>query len=722
MQVKNGVLIDIDDTDINKDGTFTFPKNVNAISENAFAHCDRLLSIIIPKTITYIDEWAFAYCKYLKEVRILSDITYIANECFLNCDSLETVILPPTTKEIGNSCFERCISLEEISIPECVTKINDSAFCDCENLKVVKLNKNIESIGLYAFRNCTSLENIEFSQNLKIIDSYAFLNCKSLEEIVIPESIQYIGEDAFFQSGISELSINNNKCEFDGSCFSSCHNLKSIKIPSKISFYKDEFYDCPNLKEITIDSQKIKIKEIVEKFYGNSIGEIIIALSSYNFNSAIKWPSHFLANLSNEERNKVLSPKSIKFFKEIYESYKDEFEKLSLENINNLYLFAYYIGCFDNETSIINRRETNVAQKSCDFLKRILDKKIINFNEFDYYFEDLEIKKYNPNFINFITQKKVIDGEEIYDNFEYLLSKGRYVSTILNSFDKIDKQKIIVNGLGKTNNHPTTKNKIESFIYYPSFRSMEEEDKELAETLSSQMNIREYQFLEAKKILKEAKKAPHHILKEELKEDINELKQKIINETKCSKTHLDLIFDKEFSYEWLDKHDIDNLMLGVYCDCCASITSTIQYGLNIMKSAMILDNEQNLVIRNYNNEIIAKATIYVNKKYGYAVFNDIELNTKYGNERFEDAVDHFEIREKIYATFKRGVNDFVKKYNEQNKIPITQVNVGWENNRLKQTLKKLEKESDVLLETPDYFKDAKNKQWIIYKKKEKKSV
>ena len=114
---------------------------------------------------------------------------------------------------------------------------------------------------------------------------------------------------------------------------------------------------------------------------------------------------------------------------------------------------------------------------------------------------------------------------------------------------------------------------------------------------------------------------------------------------------------------------------------------------------------------------IAKATIYVNKEKGYAVFNDIEMNRKYGNECEEDDESNNEQRIKIYKTFKRGINDFVKRYNEINSdVPITQVNVGWGYNRLKQVIRKLENKSENTLKALDSFRDAENEQWIVYKK------
>ena len=47
---------------------------------------------------------------------------------------------------------------------------------------------------------------------------------------------------------------------------------------------------------------------------------------------------------------------------------------------------------------------------------------------------------------------------------------------------------------------------------------------------------------------------------------------------------------------------------------------------------MALNCCQNLVIRNEEGTIIAKATIYVNKEQNYAVYNNIEVSLKYKNE------------------------------------------------------------------------------------------
>lgn len=740
MEVKNGVLIKVNNDDINEDGYFDSFEGINAIGEGAFSHCDKLTNILIPSEVTSIgkgafygcsnlcyvsiyaeiselEEDTFYCCSALKNIDLNDEITVIGDNCFAGCESLERIYLPIELKIIGNSAFEDCESLEDVYIPEKVEEIGERAFKNCVALKEINLDSKIKYIGREDFENCLALERVYFPSKLETINENAFSNCELLSEIDLPKTLEYIGYNAFSSSGLEKITFKGDNVETDYCSFSDCENLKTIVLNGEVKFGNDEFSNCNEIENVITSYCSYNLNNISEKFYGNNKSEIINLLSKIKYDSNIKWPIHLLANLDDDLLQKLITKKSTKYFMDIYKSYKDKFELMPIDDLNCLYKFAIYLGCFDNEICLINGRETNVAQKTCDFFKRVLDNKIIRLGEFRSYFDKLKVKKYNPDFVNFITQREKVDGEDVYSNLEYLISNNSQFSKVLNSFDEINKKKIVVNGMGRTNSKPTTKNKIESFINYPTYTSMEVEDKDLVEKLSLIMNVKKSNFEDAKRIIKDGKNARNHILNEELKQDINELKNKILDEISDTKVNLDKVFNEEFAYEWLDKHDIDNLILGVYCDCCASITSLVDYGRKIVETSIVNDDMQNLIIRNLNNEIIAKATIYVNKRYGYAVFNDIEVNTRYGNERFENEKSDYKVREKIYKTFKKGVDDFIKKYNEQNKIPITQVNIGWENNKLKQTIKRLENKSNLILDTPDCFKDAKKEQWIVYKKK-----
>ena len=109
-----------------------------------------------------------------------------------------------------------------------------------------------------------------------------------------------------------------------------------------------------------------------------------------------------------------------------------------------------------------------------------------------------------------------------------------------------------------------------------------------------------------------------------------------------------------------------------------------------MRASMILDNCQNLVIRNEEGKIIAKMTIYVYKDKGYAIINTSEINLNYLDE---------ESLKKVSNAFLRGVNAFVDKYNENNSIKLNQVNMGEYRNKLKTLLGNKEM---TLMESPNY--------------------
>ena len=153
---------------------------------------------------------------------------------------------------------------------------------------------------------------------------------------------------------------------------------------------------------------------------------------------------------------------------------------------------------------------------------------------------------------------------------------------------------------------------------------------------------------------------------------------------------------EEFTYDWLEKNDPDNFILGKLCSCCAHLEGL---GYGIMRASIIHPNIQNLVIRNRNNEIVAKSTLFVNPNEGYGVFNNIEVAE--------------EINQKdlplIYQKYILGVRAFAEAYNKEHKdIPLRILNVGMNLNDLVKELKINAKEADTLLKAINYEQYCKN--------------
>ena len=207
-----------------------------------------------------------------------------------------------------------------------------------------------------------------------------------------------------------------------------------------------------------------------------------------------------------------------------------------------------------------------------------------------------------------------------------------------------------------------------------------------------------------------SEKADAFIQIDKMSRDINAMKGSILSNL-CQTANV------EFAFDWLEKNDPQNFILGKLCSCCAHLEGV---GNGIMRASIILPNVQNLVIRNNQGKIIAKSTLYVNVEEGYGVFNNVEvdenINDSYKNE--------------IYNEYMRGVRRFAEEYNKEHPDkPLKQINVGMHLNDLEEQIHEHHNEADELLQAIDYSDystsvlgyagDSGMEQFIIWKADEK---
>ena len=230
-----------------------------------------------------------------------------------------------------------------------------------------------------------------------------------------------------------------------------------------------------------------------------------------------------------------------------------------------------------------------------------------------------------------------------------------------------------------------------------------------------------------------AKGVGEHILKKPLREatileSIEQIKAQTEGILSDSKSLIDQLYAKQFTFEMLSKYDPRNAIMGLYCSCCGTITSSF-YGSDIAKASVIAEDVQNLVVRDSKGEIVAKGTMYVNTEMGYAVFNDFEMNQRYregenGSGRYNTSTEsqkaHEHERDMIFDALMRGTRAFVQQWDEQHPDkPIMQVNVGMGYNRLKAQCERYKKATQNLSVPSEYsFQDAKSEQHVLYDRKE----
>lgn len=344
----------------------------------------------------------------------------------------------------------------------------------------------------------------------------------------------------------------------------------------------------------------------------------------------------------------------------------------------------------------------------------------------------LDIKS-NTQFLEFIS---MLGNKEKNINLEMLLNLEKdYPGIFVKVMTEFDNARLYRDSLDERG-FPIKLSWEEAFkkFYLSSrYKNVTNENEDIAELFGNQ-GLSEEVFEQASKLREKAQKnnIPEHILQKTIKEEtiiesIQRIKEQTEEEIGNAKQIIEELFDKQFTYEWLNKNDPHNAILGLFCSCCATITSK-NYGKNIAESSIIVPEIQNLVVKNSKGEIVSKGSMYLNKEKGYAVINNFEINIKYRNHEksrgiyeVDEKSEQEKDRELIFKAFQRGLKKFIEEYDRQNpNNPLKQINIGADYNRLKRQVSRF-KRATVNLKVPfEYgFQDALEGQSVLYQRLEK---
>ncbi len=201
------------------------PRNLSALSKNAFVFCEKLESFEIDcrnEHYTSIDG-----ALHSKDGRQLTrfpsgyqGINYIVEEsvahiedgAFSGAVNLEAITFTSNLNSIGARAFEYCRKLSLLVLPSSIERIGEGAFQYCDHLTSIMLPRNIQEIGDFAFCGCASIQTITIPKDVKRIGHSAFKDCASLKKIIIQDNVEFIGDGAFVGCADNlEIAIKNNR-------------------------------------------------------------------------------------------------------------------------------------------------------------------------------------------------------------------------------------------------------------------------------------------------------------------------------------------------------------------------------------------------------------------------------------------------------------------------------------------------------------------------------
>jgi hypothetical protein len=373
-------------------------------------------------------------------------------------------------------------------------------------------------------------------------------------------------------------------------------------------------------------------------------------------------------------------------------------EETKDNNILELYKLAKIMGVLEPDTVTVkvNGKDVPVNVVAYTILQGAIKKGLLKFDELHMHFQSLPYGQYNEQFLKFMSNKT---------NLEELLSYNRehqgFITRVYSWYK--DRKNLELNNSGlndpiteeeryKIRTYKETESGIDKIkwssptveLFIEEFKTNrfsgfgDERSQELAKYLSGFELYEQKHFDKSLEIDKERidSRVNDHLVSQHIKEDVidsledykrrtQELKSHAIeNLSETAKNQTDTA-SKIFTYEMLAKSNKANFAMGFLTSCCATLYGA---GAGAQRAMILHPDMQPLVIRNIQGEIIAFGIIYVNRKEGYAVINDFEVNRKYSDE---------ETRKEIYTKAMQGVEKFVSVYNDENKNnPIKIVTCG----------------------------------------------
>lgn len=760
--------------------TLESPSLVYNIADYAFAGAKNLGKLYIPSELESIGGKTFLNCDHLKDLEIFhtnygnSFLMHVHKSLEEDADiPFENIVIHEGVQTLCGKLSELFKNARSITLPSSLESIGEEVFTDSKDLSTLTIPDGIKSILPNTFYSEIDITFPQFGTmkakkfnmlQTKTSDNYYIKNHDkdNIKIFSLKDGSYFVQIDDFDTVKVNrdEISTLSNSSSVmadrpDDFVIYLIHllmiNIEYNRILSHIwtdSKLEEIFVkfvnDCSYVQEISSKKTARAIREIIDHsgvadeflFSGmlmRKMGKEDLKKILPNYNDSIS--RFFRLCNANPENDPVINVDHLIFYCNLLEKYQrydrflyrpvffeklnDEDQELLVkyfnknvkrllansqtlndmygENLNDLFKLCYALGIFSDDERISQRMSTFINERMFNLKGNspiVGDDIHTMFGEIDPR-DDVDYE-----FIMFFVE-----------NYEELIplekSNSGIIARIYNDFRDISKTS--TSHRGSQRHLKVTIEKCLDYFLAKRFEGITEENKELAKVLQKYYS-ESYALSIGEMVLKQSQEAPRNIFTTVRVEDDEFIYSYDPNEDLREQD------GDEFSYHWLPKQDYDNLILGKYCSCCAHILGA---GAGIMRASMILDNCQNLVIRNHLDEIIAKMTIYVNQELGYAVFNTAEIHTNYHSKEDLDG---------IYKAFMRGVDAFIHAYNQNNDIPISIISIGEHRNTIKDYLGNIETE---LLPTPNYSNygysvdgkdfgtyngDCKNKQILVYQK------
>ena len=268
--------------------TFNIPNGVEKIGHNAFESC-KVKHITFPKSLVEIEKYAFNNSSLTDELVIPNNIKTIGDYAFSGT-GVTTLVINSNLNKTGTETFG-IKSLKKLVIN---ADLRDFVlyFKHMTELTTVEYGENITHLDFNMLDNLYGLQSINVSENNKIfssVDGIVFNKEKTkiikvpikkeLSAYYVPDGVTEIGEDAFYNSCITELYTPKSLKKIGKRAFNDCYGLVRAELNgTDLEICESAFYHCSFAKGLVLNEG---VKSIATNaFYSISLkGDLVLPVS-----------------------------------------------------------------------------------------------------------------------------------------------------------------------------------------------------------------------------------------------------------------------------------------------------------------------------------------------------------------------------------------------------------------------------------------------------------
>ena len=220
-----------------------------------------------------------------------------------------THIQNSTNDWLTNQWLNAIQDVDAINIANGVKKIGSEVFKGASKVTEIVIPETVTLIGNNAFAE-TGLTNVTFSGTPQIKFLGGFGDIQSLKNLDIPDSVTWISSSAFSNSGLESIKLPANLTTIESSAFQNT-NIKELNIPDSVeSIGHSAFKNMPQLEKITLPDNEKFTSIPTYLFYGSenlkevNIPDSVTYIGEYAFQNCSSLESVSIpANLTSLGRN-----------------------------------------------------------------------------------------------------------------------------------------------------------------------------------------------------------------------------------------------------------------------------------------------------------------------------------------------------------------------------------------------------------------------------------